>query len=183
MKITAVHTAVVEGNYDWALRPDRHGLGWAVGAGGVLHGARPDRDRARSRAAARRRGSPRCRPAVEQAALGSLGRGLAGRHRLQRDLGHGGRALGSRGAGLRRADPQPPRRSLPRLRAHVRRLPRGRGARVDGRHDGRAPRALGPGAARGGEGRLDPRARARSRLRPRGARRAVHPRALRPARA
>ena len=174
VKITAVHTAVVEANYDWTfvrIDTDSDGLSGlgecfpAPGLTGIVRDLAPllvGEDPARRR------------PAVEQAALGRVGGRLLRGHRLQRDLGHRGRAVGPRGARLRRAHPPPARRPLPRLGAHVRRLPRRRRAGVDGRHDGRAPRALGPGAARGAGGGRDPRARARPRLRARGARRAVH---------
>ena len=54
---------------------------------------------------------------------------------------------------------------VPRLGAHVRRLPRGRGAALDGRDDGRAPGALGAGAAGGGRRRLAAQPRARPRVR------------------
>ena len=137
----------------------------AVGHRRVLLRARADRDRPRSRAAADRRGRARRRPPVGEAALGLLRRGVVRGHRLQRDLGDRGRALGSRRPALRRADPPPAGRPVPRLRAHVRRLPRGRGAALDGRDDGRAAGALGPGAARGGRGRLAAQPRARARLR------------------
>jgi hypothetical protein len=65
MKICALHTAIVEGNYDWTfVRIDTDadgpsGLGECYTA--------PDGIGAPPRAAADRRGSPRRRPAVEQA--------------------------------------------------------------------------------------------------------------------
>ena len=67
--------------------------------------------------------------------------------------GHRGRAVGPRRPALRRADLPPAGRQVPRLRPHVRRLPRGRGAALDERADDRAPRALGAGAARAGRER------------------------------
>jgi gluconate/galactonate dehydratase len=74
VKIAALHTAVAEGNYDWTyIRIDTDadvlsGLGECYTAPGLTAIVRP-------RAAARRRGSPRCRPAVRQAALGASGAG------------------------------------------------------------------------------------------------------------
>ncbi len=145
----------------------------------ILHRARPDRDHPRPRAAADRRGRARRGPAVGEAALGLVGRRIVRGHRLQRDLGDRGRALGPGRPALRRADPPAARRSLPRLGADVRRLPRRRGAALDGHHDGRAPGALGSGAAGGDRGGRDPQPRARARLRQGRARRGLHARDVR----
>ena len=112
MRITGLHTAVVEGNYDWTfvrIDTDTDGLSGlgecytAPGLTGIVRDLAPlligedprDVDRLWSKLR-----------------WGASGAGLVGRHRLQRDLGHGGGAVGPRRAVLRGADPQPPRRSL-----------------------------------------------------------------------
>jgi L-alanine-DL-glutamate epimerase-like enolase superfamily enzyme len=97
MEITALHTAVVEGNYDWTfvrIDTDADGLSrlgecyTAPGRTGIVRDLAPllvgedprDVDRLWSKLR-----------------WGGLGRGFAGRHRLQRDLRDGGGALGPRG--------------------------------------------------------------------------------------
>ena len=145
----------------------------------VLLRAGADRNHPRHRAAAGRRGRARRRPAVGEAALGRVRRGLVGGDRLQRDLRHRGGAVGPRRPALRRADPPAARRPLPRLDPDVRGLPRRRGAALDGRDDGRAPAALGAGAAGGVRDRRDPQPRARPRVREGRPGRGVHARAVR----
>ena len=164
VKIAAVHTAVVEGNYDWTfVRIDAddglRGLGECYCAPGLtaivrdlaplLVGEDPrDVDRLWSKL--------RWGASGAGSSAGIVYNAISGMEAALWDLV---------GRALRRADPPPARRPVPRLGPHVRRLPRRRGARVDGRDDGRAPGALGAGAARGDRGRRDPRARARPRVR------------------
>jgi gluconate/galactonate dehydratase len=183
MNITAVHTAVVEGNYDWTfVRIDTDadglsGLGECYTAPGLtrivrdlaplLMGEDPrdvDRLWSKLRWGASGAGSP----------AGIVYNAISGMEAALWDLV--GRAYGV------------PIHSLlgGRFRDSVRMYADCHAGDALESMDATMvarPARWGPGAPRGGQGRLDPRARARPRLRTRGARRAVHPRALRAARA
>ena len=179
MRITGVHTAVVEANYDWTyVRVDAEGEGLsglgecfcAPGLTAIIRDLAPLLIGEDARDVDRLWAKLRWGCSGAGSSAGIVYNAISGIEAALWDLvgQHYGvpiyRLLGGQ---------------VPRLRADVRRLPRGRGAALDGRADDRAARALGAGRpGRDRRGR-DPQPRARPRVRQGGARRGVHAGAVR----
>ena len=166
MRITGVHTAVVEANYDWTfVRVDAEGEGLsgigecfcAPGLTAIVRDLAPLLIGEDARDVDRLWAKLRWGCSGAGSSAGIVYNAISGIEAALWDLV---------GQPLRRADPPAARRALPRLRAHVRRLPRGRGAALDGRDDGRAARRAGaqePPEARRRRLAAQPRARPRVR--------------------
>ena len=165
MRITGVHTAVVEANYDWTfVRVDAEGEGLsgigecfcAPGLTAIVRDLAPLLIGEDARDVDRLWAKLRWGCSGAGSSAGIVYNAISGIEAALWDLvgQHYGvpihRLLGGR---------------FRDSRAHVRRLPRGRGAALDGRDDGRAPGALGAGAAGGDRRGRDPQPRARPRLR------------------
>ncbi len=166
MRIRQVTTAVVEANYDWTIvrvESDEGVLGWgeAFCAPGLPETIRELAPLIEGRDARH------VEPLVRRLHLATA-HVSERRHRVPRDLGDRGRALGPRGPVARGSAVAALRRLVPRPRPRLRRLPRGRGVDELQRDTRRPAAAVDDGRDRGG------RYRARGALVARGGCRRLH---------